>query len=260
MSKRNSDGEVLANQFAVRLAQQQQRYANLLGESPPGVEESHDERPAGVEQTSGGLADLKGDADDEGYVSWFYSIMYVYHQANSRYRFGIGAIIPKEIQDGSFTNRIPTSHERLLENLIGKKAAKAHLASQKKHATTTKPPKPVKPVETKEESDEEEGRAATFKSKRQRRTRPVRSQNEESDDEDEESRTLNLASREKKTAADVHEVADEGGDPIKPPEDDGASQVSPAPRPSKSKPKSFLDEILSEKSKKKNKKKKVKAM
>jgi hypothetical protein len=67
MSKRNNEGEVIFSQVAVGLAQQQQRLASLFGESvAPAAALSHDEQPAGAEQTSNSLAELKGDGDDEG--------------------------------------------------------------------------------------------------------------------------------------------------------------------------------------------------
>ena len=69
MSKRNNEGEVIFSQVAVGLAQQQQRLASLFGGSvAPAAALSHDEQPAGAEQASNSLAELKGDGDDEGCV------------------------------------------------------------------------------------------------------------------------------------------------------------------------------------------------
>lgn len=166
-------------------------------------------------------------------------------------------MVPKDVQDGSFINRMPTSHEKLLENLIGKKAAKAHLAAKQKHAAPSKPQKPVKAIETKEESDEEEGRAAAFQSKRQRRTRPAPTKPDSSDD-DEESRTSKLASKKQKTTGNVSEVTNGDVTMANAPDDEDVDEppkAAPASRPQKAKPKSYLDEILGEKSKKKKKKK-----
>ncbi|KAF2445110.1 hypothetical protein P171DRAFT_521159 [Karstenula rhodostoma CBS 690.94] len=241
MSKRNSEGEVLSNKLAVGLAKfQQQQFAALFGDSAPPAAESHDTQP--VEQAS--TADLKGDGDDES--------------------FGLGAIVPKDVRDGSFINRMPTSHERLLENLIGKKAAKAHLASKQKHAATVKPQNPVKPTPTKEESDEEEGRSASFKSKRQRRANPPLAKQEESDDEDEESRALSVRSKKLKTNPQSPEIGEKDEAMANGPEDELVEEKAedvkkhkPVSRPPKAKPTSYLDEILGEKAKKKNKKKKV---
>jgi hypothetical protein len=163
------------------------------------------------------------------------------------------------VQDGSFTNRMPTSHEKLLENLIGKKAAKAHLAAKHKHAATVKPQNPAKPTPTKEESDEEEGRAASFRSKRQRRSNPPSAKQNEIDDEDEdeESRTLSVRSKNSKTnGQDVEEKGSD--DELDEAKVEIVNKSAPPSRPPKSKPKSYLDEILSEKAKKKDKKKKLK--
>ncbi|KAK7191530.1 hypothetical protein DPSP01_011047 [Paraphaeosphaeria sporulosa] len=240
MSKRNSEGEVLSNKLAVGLARfQQQQFAALFGDSAPAVAESHDQKA--IEQAS--TADLKGDGDDES--------------------FGLGAIIPKDVQDGSFTSRIPTSHERLLENLIGKKAAKAHMAAKQKHAATVKPQKPEKPTLAKDESDEEEGRAASFRSRRQRHTVPPVAKQEDSDDEDEESRALSLRSKKLKTDGQSRDLGGKVDAMANGPENElaeekaeGIKNHTPVSRPPKAKPKSYLDEILGEKAKKKNKKKK----
>lgn len=167
------------------------------------------------------------------------------------------------MQDGSFANRIPTSHERLLENLIGKKAAKAHLASRHKLAATAKPQKPVAPAPTKEESDEEEGRAASFKSKRQKRTvKPVPKQ-DESDDEDEESRAISVRLKEvgpgeQSTLSGAMEetMASEPENELVKFQAAVVPKNTSASRPVKAKPKSYLDEILGEKANKKSKKKK----
>ena len=149
----------------------------------------------------------------------------------------------------------------MLENLIGKKAAKAHLASKQKHAATVKPQKPVKPAPAKEDSDEEEGRASTFKSKRQRRTKPISANQEESDDEDEESRTLNIRSKKLKTTDQPPDTVQEDVTMIKGLDDeldeenlDNKKENTPLSRPPRAKPKSYLDEILGEKAKKKKKK------
>ena len=86
----------------------------------------------------------------------------------------MGSAIPKDIADGSFTRRAPTSNDKLLEQLIGKKRAKAHLAAKQeaerasaRQQPTWQQKKEEKKVE--ESEDEEEGRAATISSKRQRK-------------------------------------------------------------------------------------------
>ncbi|KAL1591904.1 hypothetical protein SLS60_011496 [Paraconiothyrium brasiliense] len=241
MSRHNGEGEVLSNKISVGLAKfQQQHFASLFGDSAPAVPESHDDDKQ-AEQAS--FADLKGDGDDEG--------------------FGLGAAVPQDVQDGSFANRIPTSHERLLENLIGKKAAKAHLAAKRKHTAPVKPPKPLKPTPTKVESDEEEGRTSSIRSKRQRNAKPLSAQEVESDDEDEEARALSVRSKKSKTNDQSHFIVEEIVTKVNGPDDELADEKlennkknKPSSRPQMAKPKSYLDEILSEKATKKNKKKK----
>lgn len=186
-------------------------------------------------------------------------------QADGRCRFGLGAIVPKDVQYGTFTNRVPTSHEKLLENLIGKKAAKAHLATKQKHAAPVKPQKPVKPMSTKEESDEEEGRASTFKSKRRRRAQPNLVKHNESGDEDDESKPSSVERSQPQVTEQstnpverdvslAHGPADQS-DEATLAEDQKRPPVS---QPAKVKPTSYLDELLGEKAKKKKKKKKGK--
>ncbi|KAJ4305255.1 hypothetical protein N0V90_000786 [Kalmusia sp. IMI 367209] len=244
MSKRNSAGDVISNKIAVNFAAKEpQLLASLFGGGAPQATESHDEKPSDQNLH----VDFKGgDGEDE--------------------RFGVGAIVPKEVQDGSFTNRIPSSMEKLLENIVGKKAAKEHLASKHKSNTISKPQKPSKPAPTKEESDEEEGRASAFKSRRQRRAKQVPDKQEENtDDEDEESRSSTLASKKQKTAGTHSVVADEveavtsGLEEV---DSDGLKLMNVShpeqPRTSltrKIKPKGYLDEILDERAKKKKKKK-----
>jgi hypothetical protein len=75
---------------------------------------------------------------------------------------------------------VPTTDDKLLQQLIGKKAAKAHLESRQasknsakqsgqKHVKTPAVPQKV------ESEDEEEGRASAFKSKKRKivKTRPL---------------------------------------------------------------------------------------
>lgn len=175
-------------------------------------------------------------------------------------RLGVGSILPKDIVDGSFTRRIPTSNDKLLEQLLGKKKAKAHLAAQQEAARpNAKAQKYGKlaPVSKQESDDEEDGRAAAFQSKRFKRDQVPKKkvQSVESDDEDEEER----AKRVGKTGGD--EVPEEEAQiDTEPPKedaevDDDVVAEKTAPRKSRAKPKSFLDEILAERSKKASRKK-----
>jgi hypothetical protein len=180
------------------------------------------------------------------------------------YRIGVGGILPKDIEDGSFTRRAPTSNDKLLEQLIGKKRAKAHIAAKQEasrpNAKAQRYGKPA--VQVKDDSeDEEEGRAGAFKSKRGKKnnSKPSIPKAVDSDDEDEETRAARLegqaAQREEedlKLASEDHQVEQEQPEVEKAIEE--AEEVKTAPKRARAKPASFLDEILAERSKKKSKK------
>lgn len=173
---------------------------------------------------------------------------------------GVGGILPKDIADGSFTRRIPTSNDKLLEQLIGKKKAKAHLAAKQEAARPNAKPQGQRrpPVKKEDSDDEEEGRAAAFKSKKRKADgkQPVAMRAEDSDDEDEETRAARLASNgnaeaKENVATTTFEVEDQPAAD----EEVEVSQVSKKiPSRGKTKPTSFLDEILAERSKKKKNK------
>jgi len=178
-------------------------------------------------------------------------------------RIGVGGIVPKDIEDGSFTSRIRTSDDKLLQQLIGKKKAKAHITAKQEAArpnAASKAQHYKKLAAKKEESDDdEEGRAATFKSKRQKKKVKQEAKSADSDDEDEETRTKRL---EGGTVKEVEEIPKEVATEAQPDaksikkeeEDEEAEATQPAPKKAKIKPKSFLDEILAERSKKKSRK------
>lgn len=160
-----------------------------------------------------------------------------------------------DIADGSFTRRTLTSNDKLLEQLLGKKKAKAHLAAKAEAArpnASAKAQRYGQPAVVKrdESDDEEEGRAATFKSKRSRKTtsKPVVTR-VDSDDEDEEMRAKRLAAdlNSEKEEVLLEQLTEESKEGEK---DDDVEEVKTVPRKSKAKPKSFLDEILAERSKK----------
>lgn len=160
----------------------------------------------------------------------------------------MGSAIPKDIADGSFVRRAPTSNDKLLEQLIGKKRAKAHLAAKQeaerasaRQQPTWQQKKEEKKVE--ESEDEEEGRAATIASKHQKKD------------------GAKVASRGKSGEGKV-DAAEVAGESLVVEEDaDVASKdlsdddvdLKPKKRVKKSraKPTSFLDELLAERSKKK---------
>ncbi|KAI4927828.1 hypothetical protein J4E85_006340 [Alternaria conjuncta] len=239
MSKRNNEGDVIANRISLLEAKGQKLLASLYGSRPDW-------------DTADGDAKTEVEDDDQDLK-----------QNYAHDRIGVGGIVPKDIEDGSFTSRTRTSDDKLLQQLIGKKKAKAHITAKQEAArpnAASKAQHYKKLAAKKEESDdEEEGRAATFKSKRQKKvkqeTKPA-----DSDDEDEETRAKRLEGSARKENEEVikDEVAAEAEADAKPikkeEEDEEAEATQPAPKKARAKPKSFLDEILAERSKKKSKK------
>ncbi|KAH7088088.1 hypothetical protein FB567DRAFT_331219 [Paraphoma chrysanthemicola] len=233
MSKRNSDGDVLANKLSLMQANSQRRLAAMLGPAP----ESYATTAAATQEDED--EDLKKEYADPEVL-------------------GIGGMRPKDIADGSFTRRTLTSSDKLLEQLIGKKKAKAHLAAQQNASRLGAKPQPFKHDRShakKEESeDEEEGRTAAFKSKR-RRTAKVKV--EPADLEDEEQRGAVISSNGEKLPDGEGEAQQADSNQQEDDEEDVTPPMrAPKSIPSRSKPKatSYLDEILAERSKKKKKK------
>ncbi|KAF1842010.1 uncharacterized protein K460DRAFT_177574 [Cucurbitaria berberidis CBS 394.84] len=248
MSKRSIDGDVIANRMSLVEAKGQKFLASLLG---PQSEPKQPSDGANQQDEQNEHEDLKENFGHD--------------------RLGVGGILPKDIADGSFTKRIPTSSDKLLEQLIGKKRAKAHIAAKQEAARpNAKAQRNGKPAAmTKEESeDEEEGRAASFKSKRRKgagKKSVVVVKNEESDDEneDEETRAKRLeaskSNEELKEATADKQVKDEqvNDEQLEPDEEIGTTSVKKKlPSRGRTRPTSYLDEILAERSKKKNKKNK----
>jgi hypothetical protein len=169
-------------------------------------------------------------------------------------RLGVGGILPKDVADGTFTRRTIGTNDKLLEQLIGKKKAKAHVAA-KQHAErlgAQPQAKHGRQVTKKEESeDEEEGRAATFKSKRRRVVKPK--PDPVSDDDAGEEAKLPVAAEEKEqketpAAQEDDEISDPGPTAGKPRSKNSRGRAKPT---------SYLDELLAERSKKKKAKSKT---
>lgn len=153
--------------------------------------------------------------------------------------------------------KLSASNEKLLEQLIGKKAAQARKKSQEagkrmsanKHASPK--PLPDKPKQQQEdvgsESDEEAGRAAAFKSRKRVRAHRQQlhigalngEQNEDGIGEDSAKEAASIGSAQGKRV----------GSPLDSDVDE---------RPAKKKATSYLDEVLAQKAKKSKKKKKHK--
>jgi len=149
-----------------------------------------------------------------------------------------------------------------LQQLIGKKKAKAHITAKQEAArpnAASKAQHYKKLAAKKEESDDDgEGRAATFQSKRQKKKVKQEAKPADSDDEDEETRAKRLEGGTVKEGEgpkeDVTTEAQADAKPIKKEDGEEAEATQPAPKKARTKPKSFLDEILAERSKKKSKK------
>ncbi|CAN9388794.1 unnamed protein product [Alternaria alternata] len=237
MSKRTNDGDVIANRISLLEAKGQKLLASLYGSRPDW-------------DTTNNATQSRDEDDDQDLK-----------QNYAHDRIGLGGILPKDIEDGSFTRRIVTSDDKLLQQLIGKKKAKAHISAKQEAA---RPTAAAKAQQYRKQAAKKE-EAATFKSKRQAKKENQQAKKVDSDDEDEETRAKRLgggavkeedgASREKvvmEVQADAKPVKREDDD-----EEAEADVTQPAPKKARTKPKSFLDEILAERSKKKSKKSKA---
>jgi hypothetical protein len=155
------------------------------------------------------------------------------------------------LPDGAFQRQKLSSNDKLLEQLLGKKAAQARKKSQEagksmstsKHAAPkqlTTRPKASREVDS--EDDDEGGRAAAFKSKQQKKRSEQRSADALADDEQIDG------------SIDVQSVAaavdtDYRGS-------SNAASIDTEQKPAKRKATSYLDELLAQKANKKSKRKK----
>ncbi|KAI7339268.1 hypothetical protein KC315_g1313 [Hortaea werneckii] len=156
------------------------------------------------------------------------------------------------LPDGALRRKKLASNDKLLEQILGKKAAQ-----QKKKQDASKntiksslpakqaPAQPTRPQEPDSEEDEEEGRAAAFKSKKRKANLPI-------------SRSTEPPIR------DVGAKAKANHEEESQPNHNGVHDAEPRPtkdedtedeRPAKRKMGSYLDELLSQKASKKSKKK-----
>lgn len=183
-------------------------------------------------------------------------MVFVHHfaQCTDCYRLGVGSAIPKDIADGSFTRRAPTSNDKLLEQLIGKKRAKAHLAAKQeaerasaRQQPTWQQKKEEKKIE--ESEDEEESRAAMISSKRQRteKAKPKAKAAKE------QGVVVGEADTNEELKGDAAAVARDEQQEGNQEDSDDDIDLKPKKRvkKSKAKPTSYLDELLAERSKKK---------
>lgn len=166
---------------------------------------------------------------------------------------GIGSAVQKDdsgLPEGAFKRRNPGANDKLLDSLLGKKAANAHRKAQAlAKSATAQPqaaPKPLVKETSKRpaqdsDSDDEGGRAAAFKSKRPRPSKPQPKIAEEATENDIDARA---ADEEVKT-----NVTEPSPEPLQ--ETSTASKTGGRKRPA-----SYLDELLGQKANKKSKKKK----
>lgn len=154
----------------------------------------------------------------------------------------MGAIAPENELDAIIKRRGP-SNQRLLEQLLGKKAAKGHIASKaansrnnEQQATKNAPSRAVE----EDSDDEEQGRASMVASKSARRKQqppPVpNKQNTPREESQAESDTVQFEKA--RSSLPKHDSSEEEN-----------------PRPTKKRPASYLDQLLAEKANKKKKKK-----
>jgi hypothetical protein len=170
---------------------------------------------------------------------------------------GIGSIAQRDdsgLPEGAFKRRNPGANDKLLDSLLGKKAANAHRKAQAlAKGAATQPlsaPKPAvketskRPVQD-SDSDDEGGRAAAFKSKRPRPSKPLPKIADDAAEEDANAPVADDDARVKTTETS----------PEPPQAANTASKTGGKKRPA-----SYLDELLGQKANKKNKKKKKAAV
>jgi hypothetical protein len=154
------------------------------------------------------------------------------------------------LPEGAFKRRNPGANDKLLDSLLGKKAANAHRKAQALAKSATAQPQTAAKPAVKEtakrpaqdsDSDDEGGRAAAFKSKRPRPSKP---QPKVSEKPIENGTHARVADEEVKS-----NVTEPSPEPLQ--ETSTASKTGGRKRPA-----SYLDELLGQKANKKNKKKK----
>lgn len=169
---------------------------------------------------------------------------------------GIGSAAQRDdsgLPDGAFKRRKLGANDKLLESLLGKKAANAHRKAQQQGGrgsaglaqSASKPLSKEQPRRqpVEEDSDEDEGgRAAAFKSRKGKAKQPAAPTQDADGDDD----AVPGAGAEELAGQALHTEPK----PV-------ASQ--PSPMAGKKRPASYLDELLAQKASKKSKKKKKSA-
>ncbi|KAL1656461.1 hypothetical protein SLS61_000924 [Didymella pomorum] len=173
-------------------------------------------------------------------------------------RLGVGSPVPKDIADGTFIRRAPTSNDKLLEQLIGKKRAKAHLAAKQEAERASARQQPAwqqqqnPAVQAAEESDDEEESRAAVIASRGKRNEKAQLKSKSKSIKGKREGSTEVAEPEEKTEGDVPAATEVGQKEEKEDSDDDID-LKPKKRVKKSraKPTSYLDELLAERSAKK---------
>ncbi|KAI6896957.1 hypothetical protein KC318_g9346 [Hortaea werneckii] len=224
-----SEADVILNRTNVALARSQRLIQSWLPPKPSEESAAAQSTPAeddeedfkGLDETAG--IGSKRKAEDEG------------------------------VPDGALRRKKLGSNDKLLEQILGKKAAQ-----QKKKQDASKnslkaslpakqmPAQPTKPQQPDSEEEEEEGRAAAFKSKKRKANPPVTRPAEPPIRDATAQERTNTEQGMQKSHSAAHEAAEPPSANEKDTDDE---------RPAKRKTGSYLDELLNQKASKKSKKK-----
>jgi hypothetical protein len=220
-----SQADIIFNRTNVALARSQRLIASWLPPKPQSEQQESTQAAADEEE------DFRGDSEIGG----------------------IGSLAQKDdsgLPEGAFKRRNPGANDKLLDSLLGKKAANAHRKAQAlaKSATAQsqeapKPgvkEKPKRPADS--DSEDEGGRAAAFKSKR---AKPSKPQPKVQDADVEDGADVKTDTPEADVEAKTAELT------LQPPQDTSTAAKSNG----RKRPASYLDELLGQKANKKNKKK-----
>jgi len=221
-----SQADIIFNRTNVALARSQRLIASWLPPKPESENQESTQAAADEDE------DFRGDSEIGG----------------------IGSRAQKDdsgLPEGAFKRRNPGANDKLLDSLLGKKAANAHRKAQAlAKSATAQPqdaPKPAVKEKSKrpaEDSDSEDegGRAAAFKSKR---AKPSKPQPKVQEDDAEDGAHVDTDMPEAIVKAKATELT------LQPPQ----GTKSPAKSNGRKRPASYLDELLGQKANKKNKKK-----
>lgn len=221
-----AQADIIFNRTNVALARSQRLIASWL---PPKPEA--DEHQASTNPTADEDEDFRGDSEIGG----------------------IGSRAQKDdsgLPEGAFKRRNPGANDKLLDSLLGKKAANAHRKAQALAKSGMvqgqDAPKPIvkeKPKRSTQDSDSEEegGRAAAFRSKR---AKPSQPQPKSNDEDAEGGANVDTDTPEENESKAIVPT-------FQPPQEPSTAAKSNG----RKRPASYLDELLGAKANKKNKKK-----